>query len=258
MAFDDLTERHVHEVAVLVDHRVQRVAVTEPPHDLELFLVQRIADKVALHRKRILHKAGRVEGTDRFVMRHARCDHLPAAGPAGHEVRLDQTGGDAQLRLHETAVDPDRRAARRGAPEIDMHRVVARVMVLDPHVGHHPRIANQLGEFLALVRAMQAGGDQDRDGTERDAGGHHGLHHRPQEQPVRHRARDVADEDAGTLSGPCQLRQRGGADRPGERGRDGAAWVRQFRHLTLADDRGTGAGRDRDRQMALAEQQVDP
>ena len=111
-------------------------------------------------------------------MRHARCDHLPAAGPTGHEVRLDQTGGDAQLRLHETAVEPDWRAARRGAPEIDMHCLVSRVMVFDPHVGHHPRIPNQLGELLALVWAMQTGGDQDRDGTERDASGHHDLHHR--------------------------------------------------------------------------------
>ena len=175
MAFDDLAERHVHEVAVLVDHRVQRVAVAQHAHDLELFLVQRIADEIALHRERILHEAGGVEGADRFVMRHARRDHLAAAGPAGHEVRLDQAGGDAQLRLHEAAVEPDRRAARRGAPEIDMHRFVAREMVLDPHVGHHPGIADQLGELLALVRTMQAGCDQDRDGTERDAGGHHGL-----------------------------------------------------------------------------------
>ena len=41
--------------------------------------------------------------------------------------------------------------------------VVAREMVLDAHVRHHPGIADQFRQFLALVGAVQAGGDQDGD-----------------------------------------------------------------------------------------------
>ena len=50
MARDDLAEVDVDEVAVLVDHGVERVDVAQHPHDLELLLVQRIADEIALDR----------------------------------------------------------------------------------------------------------------------------------------------------------------------------------------------------------------
>ena len=151
-------------------HRVQRVDLAEPADDLELLLVQRIADEVALHGERILHEAGGMEGADRLVAGDAGRDHLAAAGPAGHEMRLDQPGGDAQIGLDEAAVDADRRAARRGRAEIDMVLRVAGEMVVDPHGLQHPGIADQFGELVALVRAMQAGGDQDVDAVRGDAG----------------------------------------------------------------------------------------
>ena len=51
MTFDDFAKVDVNEVAVLVDHRVQRVDLAEHPHDLELLFVQRIAREVALDRR---------------------------------------------------------------------------------------------------------------------------------------------------------------------------------------------------------------
>ena len=105
MALDDLAKRHVHQVAVLIDDGVERVAVAQAAHDLELLLMQRVADEVALHRERVLHEAGGVEGPDRLVMRNAGSDDLAAARPAGHEMRLDQPGRDAQLRLDKAAID---------------------------------------------------------------------------------------------------------------------------------------------------------
>ena len=92
MAFDDLAERHVHEVAILVDHRVERVEFAEHAHDLELLLVQRIADEVALDGERVLHEAGGMEGADRFVVRDAGRDHLAAAGPAGGRKVMSRRG----------------------------------------------------------------------------------------------------------------------------------------------------------------------
>jgi len=51
-------------------------------------------------------------------------------------------------------------------------------MILDTDVFQHPRIADDLGELVADVRAVQAGGDEDRDPLARDAGGEHELDHR--------------------------------------------------------------------------------
>ena len=93
----------VDQVAIFVDDRVERVEVAEPADDLELLLVQRIADQVALNGERIFHEARGMEGADGFVAGDAGRDDLAAAGPAGHEMRLDEAGGDAQIGLDEAA-----------------------------------------------------------------------------------------------------------------------------------------------------------
>ena len=171
MALDDLAEGDADQVAVFVEHGVERVDLAQHAHDLELLLMQRIADEIALNRQRILHEPRRMEGADRLVMGDAGRDDLAPAGPAGHEMRLDQAGGDAQVGLDEAAVDLHRRAARRGAAEVDVVLVVARIMVLDPDVRQHPGIADEFGQLLAEVGAVQAGRDQDRRSVERNAGG---------------------------------------------------------------------------------------
>ncbi len=168
MARDDLAEIDVNEIAVVVDDRVERVQVAEAPDDLELLLVERIADQIALNGEGILHEARGMEGADRLVVGDAGRNDLAAAGPPGHEVRLDQTGRDAQIRVDEAAVELDRRPARRGDAEIDMIGVVARVMVLDANMAHDPGIADHFGQFFADVGPMQAGRDQNDDAVERE------------------------------------------------------------------------------------------
>ena len=79
-----------------------------------------IADQIALHRERVFHEARGMEGADGLVPATPGSHHLAAARPAGHEMRLDKAGGDAQIRFDEAAVDSDRRAARGGDAEIDM------------------------------------------------------------------------------------------------------------------------------------------
>ncbi len=221
------------------------------PHDLELLLVQRIADEVALHGERILHEAGGVEGADGFVI--ATPGAITLRPPDQPAMKCGSTRPVAMRRSASTK----RRSSLTGVPrvaraaEVDMHRFVAREMVLDPNVVQHPGIANQLGEFLAVVRAMQAGRDQHRDGTERDAGG------TPWSRTIgRRNSRFGTGRVMSQMRMQALFRPRassasaGRGDRPGERGGDGALRVRQFRHRTLADDRWTDAGRDRDRQMA--------
>ena len=113
MARDDFAECHVDEVAILVDDGVERIEFTNRAHDLELLLVQRVADEVALDGERVLHEAGGVEGADRRVAGNAGRHDFAAAGPAGHEMRLDQAGGDAQIGL-----DQDRRLMLIGVPRV--------------------------------------------------------------------------------------------------------------------------------------------
>ena len=60
------------EVAVFVEHGVERVELAEHAHDLELLLMQRIADEIALDGERILHEPRGMEGADRLVMGDAR------------------------------------------------------------------------------------------------------------------------------------------------------------------------------------------
>jgi hypothetical protein len=62
------------------------------------------------------HEARAVERADRVLVRDAGGDDLAAPRPAGHEMRLDQPGGGAQVRLDEAAVELDRRARVGVAP----------------------------------------------------------------------------------------------------------------------------------------------
>ena len=250
MARDDFPECDVNQVAVLIDHRVERIEFADRAHDLELFLVQRIADEVALDGERVLHEAGGMEGANGRVAGDAGCDHLAAAGPAGHEMRLDQAGGDAQIGIDKNPVDADRGAAGGGRAQINMVVGVARVVIQHAHVRHHPRIADDLGQFVAQIRAMQAGRDQDRDLIERNAAARHCLDHGTQEQPVRHRPGDVTDENAGATASAREVAEGPSRDRMIEGVADGRGIVGQLRQDRLPDEGRFGSRRQHQRQRA--------
>ena len=165
----DLAEIDEREPPLLVDHGVQRQGAAQHPHDLELLLVQRIAFEHAVLGLGMRHEARAVEGRDGVLVGDAGRDHLAAAGVARHEMRLDQAGRDPQVRLDEAPVELDRRAPGRRRAEIDMRRIVTREVVLDPDRLQDPGVADQLLELGALVRPVQAGRDQDRDGVGRHA-----------------------------------------------------------------------------------------
>ena len=169
MACDDVAERHKDQVAVFVDHGIERVDLADHADDLQLLLVQRIAGEIALNGQRIFHEARRMEGADRLVAGDAGRDDFAAAGPARHEMRFHQTGGDAQIGVKKTAVDRDRGAPRRRLAQVDVVFVPFREMVGDADVGKNPWIADQFCQFVALVRAVQTGRDQNVDLVERDA-----------------------------------------------------------------------------------------
>ena len=118
-------------------------------------------------------------------------------------------------------------------------------------VSDHPRVADDLGEFESLVRAMQSRRHEHRDGLGCDAG----IEQRPdemgEEQTVRYRTRDVADQDAGA-AGPLGVGQRDRTDWSGEGLGDRGCRVGEDPHWTLGDDRDVEVVRHADRQRAAA------
>ena len=143
---------------MFVDHRVKCIHLAQHFHDRELFFVQRIAFEDAIGRARMGHEARAVESGDGFLVCHTRGNYLAPAGPARHEMRLDQPRRDANIRLDESAIKFDRGAVRRFA-KVNVIFIVAREMIRDGDRIHHPIVADQLAHFVAFVRAMQSGRD---------------------------------------------------------------------------------------------------
>ena len=113
--------------------------------------------------------------------------------------------------------------------------LIARIMVLDANPLHDPRVANHFGKLLANVRAMQAGRDQNDNALERNARGDERFNHRPQEEMVGHRPRDVANEDAGALASPGEVGQRRRGDRLQQCMSNGGCGISDFFQLALGD-----------------------
>ena len=119
-------------------------------------------------------------------------EHFAPARPAGHEMRLDEPGGDTQIGIHKALVERDHSTSSRLA-ERHMRRVGAGDMVFDVEVLHHPGIADQLGQFGALIGSVQPGGDEDGDAAFLQAGGQQRAHERLQKHTVWHRPGDIAN-----------------------------------------------------------------
>ncbi len=172
-------------------------------------------------------------------------------------MRLDEAGGDAQVRLHEAAVELDRRSPRPGAAEIEVGLLVARVVILDAHVLQNPGVAHELGELVAEIGPVQTRRDEHRDAIPRHARRNNGFDHRAQEQAIGDRPRDVADEDAGARPVPGELRKRPRADGLGEGSRNRRPRIGKLRQRTLANDGRPRRGGQRQRQMAASIGQCD-
>ena len=113
-----------------------------------------------------------------------RSDHLGPAAEPGEEVRLHEAGRDPQVRGHPFPVEEDRDVSDH--PQVDLPRVVAGVVVLDPPLCEH--VVTQHRPTLGDGRpAVGAGGDEDDDVLGSDDPVER-LHDRPE-----HRAGEVAD-----------------------------------------------------------------
>lgn len=256
MALDHLAEVRIDKVPLLVEDRVDRIDLAEHTHDRELFLVQRIADEVALHRRRILHEACAVESSNRVFMRNAGGDDLAATGIAGHEVGFYKARRDAEVRLYEAPVELDRRAPSGSEAQVDVRLGVTRVVVLHPHGGEDPRIPDYLRQLLPEVRTMQPGRHEDTDLLGRNAPREHALDQRPQEQMVGNGPSDIADQDAGAATAANQLIEGEATQRFRECVFDGRVRVWQPGQRRLGNHSGARTGGQRDAQAFAAVQHV--
>ena len=104
VAREDLAEIDKREPTLFVDDGIQRERAAQHSDDLELFFVQRVVLENTVGSIRVSHEAGAVKGRDRFGVGKARRDHLAATRVAGHEVWLNESGGDLEVRLDDSSV----------------------------------------------------------------------------------------------------------------------------------------------------------
>ena len=221
-------------MALVVDDAVDGASTADHRHDLQLLLVQRIALQHAVGAVGMFHEARAVEGGDGLGVCDAGRDHLAPARPAGHEVRLHQAGGDAQIGLDEAPVEPHHRATP-GRSDQHVIGVLPGEMVRYVHRLQHPGIADQSGKLFALVGPVQPGRDQHRDLLRRQPGAEQGADQGWQDHAVGHRAREVADEDADAPGTRGLLRKQRASHGPGESLFHGLRRIGEQRHRLLRD-----------------------
>jgi hypothetical protein len=111
----DVSAEDARDPALAVERDVDQEVDADQPHHFE----QRLVERIALHQAGAhlaLDHGRAVRDPNRLDRRQARAHRLAPARVAGHQVRLDQAGDDAQVSLQEEAVDQDRNPAA-GAAE---------------------------------------------------------------------------------------------------------------------------------------------
>ena len=137
----------------------------------------------------------------------ARADQLPAAGVAGHQVRLDQPRGDLQLGAHVPSVDPGGDPPR-GRPDQGMLLHPRAVVVLHA-IGSGDLVAEHLPLLGRGAGPVQSGRDQDQDLLAGEPRLVKNPEHGTEDGAIGHGPGDVADQDAGILPAPGNLQEAG-------------------------------------------------
>src|SRR3954447_3783592 len=130
-------------------------------------------------------------------------------------------------------------------------------MVLDAHGAEHPRIADQLLELRAEIRTVQTGRDEDDDTGRGYAGLEQLADDGLQEERVRDRTGDVANEDAGALLPSRALGEPGSPRGPRERAANGFRRIREQGHRLLPDDSDFQGGGQLDPQRSASVTELD-
>ena len=156
------------DAPVAVERDIDDEVAARHAGDLGVLFVDGVAIQDAAVGLGVFEQLGAVPALDRFEGGHAGADQLPAARVAGHQVGLDQAGGDLQVGLHVAAVDPAGNPARSRADERVLLEPGAE-MVLDS-IARHDLWPEHLELLGVGAGPVQAGRDQDQGALSRNAG----------------------------------------------------------------------------------------
>ncbi len=174
-------------------------------------------------------------------------DPLDAAAEAGEEMRLDEAGDDAHVRLRQLAVDEGGSAVAHRAELCQ--RVLVFGFVIEHAVMARDLRREHFFQFRRGIGPVGAELVEQGDVLGRHAGQ---IFQQPGDQAVIGRgARQVGEGDANVGAGLDPLAQREGGDRVIQCGKDGAALIGQAGTVRGFDD-GDGSVGQGDGQMALA------
>ncbi len=165
-------------------------------------VVHRVALDHAPGGLRLAHPAAVVQGHDRLQAGRADGDQLRAAAEAGEQVRLHQSGGDAEVGLHPAAVECDRDVVGRGTGRSERDEVRRVAAVVDGHLAAPRHLGTEHGlDDVRRVGGVRAPRDEHRHvgvGARPGQLGQHGF----EDRAVRVGPGAVGHGDDDLLSGP--------------------------------------------------------
>lgn len=208
-----------------VDTDVDDEVAAGHPGDACVFFVNGVAVDEAAVGFRVLEELRAVPNLDGLKGGDTGADHFAAAGVAGHQVRLDEAGGDFEIGLDITRVDPSGDTIRRRA-KVGVLAEHFAVMVFDRVVVHDIRPHHFL-HFGAFVGAVQPGGVEDQDSLTWDAGLFENMQNGGQNELVGNGTSDVANENARGFLAAGQFGKRRSADGIGEHLGDGIRGIEE-------------------------------
>ena len=214
MGTREVSGEHVDDSLVAIEQHVEHEVDSRRLGDRPNRVVHGVADSDAPGGVRIADAPRIVERERRLEPRKTGSVQLRPAAEAGKEVRLDEPGGDADVRVDPLAVEPHGHVHHLAA-ELEAARV-ASVVVHDPHALEHVGAEHRL-ELGRGVSPMGAGGNEHHDVV----GVHDALelveHGRDHQMP-RLRSGAVAHRDRNRLAGTHASTERSAHRRAAQRG----------------------------------------
>ena len=178
---------------------------------------------------------------NRRVGRQPRADRLRPTAEAGEEVGLDETGHDAQVGFDVLALQQHRRPVDLAHRDVR----VARAVMVDDGVARHDLGPDQFLHFRRGRLPVRAGGTEQRDVVVGHPGARELSQQWRQHGAVRHRARQVREDDGHPLRAVGQFLERSPEQRAAESSHNRGRLVVEARLLHRRNDLGVVGDIDR-------------
>ncbi len=129
-----------------------------PPGDLQQFFMQRVPIDHPLAAGGVFDELRTVQGLDGLFTGTPGGNQFPPPRKTRHQMRLDESGGDLEIRVAVGPVDVDRGSAMCAAKKPLLPHLAR--AVIDHTVGLENLLPDHRAEFVGGAGAMQSGGHQ--------------------------------------------------------------------------------------------------